>query len=56
MGQHNICMRAGNHCAQPLIDKLGVSSLNRISFQIYNTVDEINYFDEKLNQTIKLLS
>jgi cysteine desulfurase/selenocysteine lyase len=56
MGQHNICMRAGNHCAQPLIDKLGVSSLNRISFQIYNTVDEINYFEEKLNQTIKLLS
>ena len=56
MGQHNICMRAGNHCAQPLIDKLGVSSLNRISFQIYNTVDEINYFEEKLNQTINLLS
>ena len=55
MGQHNICMRAGNHCAQPLIDKLGVSSLNRISFQIYNTIDEINFFEEKLNQTIKLL-
>jgi cysteine desulfurase/selenocysteine lyase len=55
MGQHNICMRAGHHCAQPLIDKLGVSSLNRISFQIYNTIDEINFFEEKLNQTIKLL-
>ena len=56
MGQHNICMRAGHHCAQPLIDKLGVSSLNRISFQIYNTADEVNYFEEKLNQTINLLS
>ena len=34
MGQHNICLRAGNHCAQPLLDKLGTTATNRISFQI----------------------
>ena len=34
MGQYNICLRAGNHCAQPLLDKLGTTATNRISFQI----------------------
>ena len=55
MGQHNICLRAGNHCAQPLLDKLGTTATNRISFQIYNTLDEINIFEEKLKKTSDFL-
>ena len=55
MGQHNICLRAGNHCAQPLLNRLGVSSTNRISFHLYNTIDELNYFEEKLKETMTLL-
>ena len=55
MGQHNISLRAGNHCAQPLLNKIGVSSTNRMSFHIYNNADELNYFEEKLKQTITLL-
>ena len=55
MGQHNICLRAGNHCAQPLLDKLATTATNRISFQIYNTVDEISIFEEKLKKTIDFL-
>ena len=56
MGQHNISLRAGNHCAQPLLQEFGTNSTNRISFQIYNTIDELNYFNDKLKQTIALLS
>ena len=56
MGQHNISLRAGNHCAQPLLQQFGTNSTNRISFQIYNTIDELNYFNDKLKQTIALLS
>ncbi len=56
MGQHNISLRAGNHCAQPLLNHFGTSSTIRISFHIYNTLDEINYFEEKLKETIDLLS
>ena len=56
MGQHNISLRAGNHCAQPLLQEFGTNSTNRISFQIYNTIDELNYFNDKLKQTIVLLS
>tara|TARA_B100001029_G_scaffold177492_1_gene182292 strand:+ start:287 stop:1483 length:1197 start_codon:yes stop_codon:yes gene_type:complete len=56
MGQHNISLRAGNHCAQPLLQEFGTNSTSRISFQIYNTIDELNYFNDKLKQTIALLS
>jgi len=56
MGQHNISLRAGNHCAQPLLNQFGTNSTNRISFQIYNSLDELNYFEQKLKETITLLS
>ena len=56
MGQHNISLRAGNHCAQPLLEQFGTTSTNRISFQIYNSLDELDYFEEKLKQTIDFLS
>lgn len=56
MGQHNISMRAGNHCAQPLLEVFNTSSAIRISFQVYNTLDEASIFEEKLKQTVKMLS
>lgn len=37
-----IAIRSGNHCAEPLMDFLGVSSVARASFYIYNTRDEID--------------
>ena len=56
MGQHNICLRAGNHCAQPLLDRLGTTSTNRISFQIYNTMNEVEFFEERLKKTIDFVN
>jgi len=55
MGQYNISMRAGNHCAQPLLNEFGTDSAIRISFHIYNTIDEINYFEEKIKKTTEIL-
>ena len=55
MGQHNICLRSGNHCAQPLLNRLGTSSTNRISFQVYNNVKEVDFFEKKLKETISFL-
>lgn len=37
-----IAIRAGHHCCQPLMRKLGVSSTNRASFYLYNVRDEID--------------
>jgi len=37
-----ICVRAGHHCNQPLMEKLGVPATTRASFYIYNTPEEID--------------
>ena len=50
-----IAIRAGHHCAAPLHAKLGIDASARISFQIYNTKEEINYFVDALKNGIKLL-
>ena len=39
-----ICIRAGHHCAQPLLHHLGVYSSSRASLMLYNTTDEIDRF------------
>ena len=39
-----IAVRTGHHCAQPLIDHLGVTGTVRASFAVYNTLDEVNRF------------
>ncbi|HEX4383696.1 MAG TPA: cysteine desulfurase [Myxococcales bacterium] len=42
LDQRNICVRAGHHCAQPLMRKLGVSGTVRASVQVYNTREELD--------------
>jgi cysteine desulfurase/selenocysteine lyase len=37
-----ICVRAGNHCAQPLVEKLGLPATARASFYLYNLPEEID--------------
>jgi len=43
-------IRSGFHCAQPLHQKLGLSSSARASFYIYNTKEEIDQFIEALKE------
>ncbi len=40
----NICMRAGHHCAQLIIKWLNVSATLRISFYLYNTIEDCDKF------------
>lgn len=49
LNQEKICIRAGNHCAQPLMEKLGISGTLRASPYIYNTEKDA----EKLAKTLK---
>ena len=46
-----VAVRAGHHCAQPLMKFLGVSSTARASFYLYNTKDEIDFFIDSLKRT-----
>ena len=44
-----IAVRAGTHCAQPLLDRFGVTSTCRASFGLYNTQEEVDSLIESLN-------
>jgi cysteine desulfurase/selenocysteine lyase len=45
---HGVAIRAGHHCAQPLMRRLGVVATARASFYIYNTKDDIDRLIEAL--------
>lgn len=46
-----IAVRAGHHCAQPLMKWLNVSATARASFYLYNTIEEVDLFIEGLKKT-----
>ncbi len=50
-----IAVRTGHHCAQPLIDFLGLPGTVRASFALYNTIDEVDVFAEALKKCVKML-
>ena len=45
-----ICVRSGHHCAQPLMERLGVSATTRASFYLYNTEQEVDRLAESLER------
>lgn len=61
LDSYGVCVRSGNHCAQPLLRYMGIDSTCRMSFSIYNTEDDIlrlvislkkayNMFEKYLNK------
>lgn len=52
LNEHGIAIRVGHHCAQPLMDRFGVSSTARMSLAFYNTQDDIDRFFVALEQVL----
>ena len=52
----NICIRAGHHCAQPIMDKLGISASARASFYLYNNTDDIDQLVESIKKTLNIFA
>ena len=50
-----VAVRTGHHCAQPLIDSLGIPGTVRASLAMYNTKNEIDQFIEKIEKCLKIL-
>lgn len=46
LDRYNVAVRAGTHCAEPLMTRLGVTSTVRASIALYNTEDEIDVLAE----------
>ena len=51
-----VAVRAGTHCAQPLLAKFGVTSTCRASFGLYNTCEEIDILFEALQKAQDMLT
>ncbi len=56
LDQMGIAVRTGTHCAQPLMEYLGISGTIRASFGIYNTHEEVNIFIDALNKAVNMLA
>jgi cysteine desulfurase/selenocysteine lyase len=48
LDRHGVAVRAGHHCAQILMERLGVPATTRASLAVYNTRDEIDRLIEGL--------
>jgi cysteine desulfurase/selenocysteine lyase len=55
LDQHGVAIRAGHHCAQPLMDRLGVTGTARASLALYNTTDDIDALAAGLQAVRKVL-
>ena len=50
LDQFGVAVRAGHHCAQPLMRKLGLAATTRASFYIYNDMDDVEMLIEALKE------
>lgn len=55
LDKFGVAIRAGHHCAQPLMSHLGVSATARASFGLYNTMEEVDVFVESLEKSLRML-
>jgi len=51
LDSEGVCVRSGNHCAQPLMRFLGIDSTCRASFYIYNTKEDVDKLVSALNKS-----
>lgn len=55
LDQQGVAVRAGHHCTQPLMEKLGVTGTVRASFSIYNTEEDAKMLVESVHKARKML-
>jgi len=50
LSRENVCVRAGHHCAQPLMRRLGVPATTRASFAVHNTREDVDRLIDALHE------
>ena len=54
LGRDGVCVRAGHHCAQPLMRHLGVPATARASFHVYNNRQDVDRLVAALHEARKV--
>jgi cysteine desulfurase/selenocysteine lyase len=55
LGRRGVCVRAGHHCAQPLMRRLGVGATTRASFAVHNSTEDVDRLIEGLEVVRQVL-
>ena len=55
LDERGIAVRTGHHCAQPLLDHLGLGPTTRASFALYNTLNEVERLVDGVAAALKVL-
>lgn len=53
LGEDNVCVRPGHHCAKPLHKRLGVAATTRATFYVYNDTDDVDALAGSLVKTLE---
>lgn len=56
LNEHNVAVRAGHHCTQPLMHALGVTATTRASFYVYNTREDVDRLVEAIHYASRVFS
>jgi cysteine desulfurase/selenocysteine lyase len=56
LDQHGVCVRAGHHCAKPLMQVLGVPATSRASLYVYNDESDVDAWADALDDTADLFA
>ena len=56
LGRDGVCVRAGHHCTQPLMRRLGVPATSRASFAVHNTRADVDRLIEGLGQVRRVFA
>jgi cysteine desulfurase (EC 2.8.1.7) len=56
LNEHGVAIRAGDHCTQPLHEKMGASASARASFYMYSTIEEIDALVEAVEDARDLFA
>jgi cysteine desulfurase/selenocysteine lyase len=54
LGARGVCVRAGHHCAQPLMKRLGVGATTRASFAVHSTRDDVDRLVDALGEVQRI--
>ena len=54
LDQHGVAIRAGHHCAQPVMERYGVPATARASFAFYNTKRDIDVLEQGIHSVLEL--
>ena len=56
LARDGVCVRAGHHCAQPLMRRLGVPATSRASFGVHNTTADVDRLIDGLEEVRRVFA